>query len=112
MTRTKILSIVLLAVACTGRTQAAEQTEQKVLELARGEWIDRRENTCLIGSAGTGITHVASSLGLAACRQGRRVRFFTAARLVTLLEEEQKQYQLDRFLTTQDKDDRVLAASA
>jgi len=36
---------------------------------------------------------------LAACRQGRRVRFFTAAALVTHLEEAQKQYQLDRFLT-------------
>ena len=36
---------------------------------------------------------------MAACRQGRRVRFFTAAALVTHLEEAQKQYQLDRFLT-------------
>jgi DNA replication protein DnaC len=37
-------------------------------------------------------------LGLAACRQGRRVRFFTAAGLVNRLEEAQKQYQLDRLL--------------
>ena len=28
--------------------------KQKILELARGEWIDRNENVCLIGSAGTG----------------------------------------------------------
>ena len=75
----------------------------KILELARGEWIDQHVNTCLIGSPGTGKTHLAVSLGLAACRQGRRVRFFTAANLVNRLEEAQKQYQLDRFLSQLDK---------
>ena len=82
--------------------------KQKILELARGEWIDRQENVCLIGSAGTGKTHVATALGLAACRQGRRVRFFTAATLVNALEEAQKQYQLDRFLTQLDKADLLI----
>jgi DNA replication protein DnaC len=77
--------------------------KQKILELARGEWIDRKENVCLVGAAGTGKTHIATSLGLAACRLGRRVRFFTAASLVTRLEEAQKQYQLERFLTQLDK---------
>jgi DNA replication protein DnaC len=43
-------------------------------------------------------THLATALGLAACRQGKRVRFTTAAALVTRLEEAQKQYQLDRVL--------------
>ncbi len=43
--------------------------KQKVLELARGEWIDRHTNCCLIGSPGTGKTHIAVALGLAACRQ-------------------------------------------
>ncbi len=70
----------------------------KILELARGEWIEQHANICLIGNSGTGKTHVAISLGLAACRQGWRVRFFTAAGLVNRLEEAQKQYQLDRFL--------------
>ena len=82
--------------------------KQKLLELAGGGWIDQRENVCLIGSAGTGKTHIATSLGLAACRQGRRVRFFTAATLVTQLEEKQKQYQLDRFLTALDKADLLI----
>ena len=40
--------------------------KQKVLELARGEWIEQHFNCCLIGSAGTGKTHVATALGLAA----------------------------------------------
>ena len=70
----------------------------KVLELANGEWIEQRFNLCFIGNSGTGKTHLATALGLAACRQGWRVRFFTAAGLVNHLEEAQKQYQLDRFL--------------
>src|SRR6516162_625611 len=72
--------------------------KQKILELSRGEWIDQHYNCCLIGNAGTGKTHLATALGMAACRQGKRVRFFTAAGLVNHLEEAQKQYQLDRFL--------------
>src|SRR5262245_28593925 len=70
--------------------------KQKVLELARGEWIEQHYNGCLIGNAGTGKTHVATALGLAACRQGKRVRFFTAAGLVNHLEEAQQQHRLDR----------------
>lgn len=82
--------------------------KQKVLELARGEWLDERCNCCLIGNSGTGKTHVAIGLGLAACRQGRRVRFFTAAALVGRLEQAQKQYQLDRFLNQLDKTDLLI----
>jgi DNA replication protein DnaC len=77
--------------------------KQKLLELSRGEWLDKKENCCLIGSPGTGKTHLAIALGLAACGQGRRVRFFTTANLVNHLEEMQKQYQLERFLTQLDK---------
>lgn len=82
--------------------------KQKILELARGEWIEKNFNCCLIGSPGTGKTHLAIALGLAACRQGRRVRFFAAAALVNHLEEAQKQYQLDRFLTQLDKTDLLI----
>lgn len=82
--------------------------KQKILELARGEWIDQHYNVCLIGAPGTGKTHLAIALGQAACRQGRRVRFFTAATLVNRLEEAQKQYQLERFLTQLDKTDLLI----
>ena len=51
-----------------------------------------------MGSHGTGKTRIAVSLGQAACRAGLRVRFFTAAELVSQLEKAQKQYTLDRFL--------------
>ncbi len=81
----------------------ASLNKQKVLGLSQGQWIDRRENCCFIGSPGTGKTHLAIALGLAACRQGRRVRFFTTASLVNRLEELQKQYQLERFLSQLDR---------
>ena len=80
----------------------------KVLELARGEWVEQRGNCCLIGSPGTGKTHLAVALGLAACRLGKRVRFFTAAALVTRLEEAQKQHQLERALAQLDRADLLI----
>jgi DNA replication protein DnaC len=82
--------------------------KQKVLELARGEWIDQHFNCCLIGGSGTGKTHVATSLGLALCRLGKRVRFVTAAGLVTQLEEANQQHRLDRLLAQLDRVDLLL----
>ena len=79
-------------------TALAHLSKSKIMELARCEWIEYKYNCCLVGSHGTGKTHVAVGLGLAACRAGLRVRFFTAAELVSQLEKEQKQYTLDRFL--------------
>ena len=75
----------------------------KIVELARGQWIDEKFNLCLLGNAGTGKTHLAIALCQAACRTGKRVRFFTAAALVNALEEAQKQYRLERFLGQLDK---------
>jgi DNA replication protein DnaC len=78
-------------------------SKPKVLELARCEWVEQKFNCCLVGSHGTGKTHLAVGWGLAACRAGLRVRFFTAAGLVNRLEQEQKQYTLDRFLRQLDR---------
>ena len=89
-------------------TAVPSLSKPKVLELARGEWIVQRFNICIVGSPGTGKTHLATALGLAACRQGKRVRFFTAATLVTRLEEAQKQYQLDRVLAQLDRIDLLI----
>ncbi len=68
-------------------TAAPRLNKQLVLELARGEWIERRENVILIGNPGTGKTHLALALGLAACHRAHDVRFFTAAGLVNALVE-------------------------
>jgi DNA replication protein DnaC len=56
--------------------------KKMVLELARCEWIGRRENVLCLGNSGTGKTHIGLALGLAACQRGLRVRFTTAAALV------------------------------
>jgi DNA replication protein DnaC len=58
-----------------------------VAELARAEFIDRRENVLLVGNPGTGKTHLAIALSAAACARGYRVRFFRVTELVTLLIE-------------------------
>jgi DNA replication protein DnaC len=82
--------------------------KQKVLELARGQWVEQHSNCCLIGNAGTGKTHVAIALGLAICRLGQRVRFAAAASLVTQLEEAQQQHRLDRLLSQLDRLDLLI----
>lgn len=68
-----------------------------VRELVRGEYLDRRENVLFIGNSGTGKTHLATALALAACGQGRSVRFFTATGLVTQLLERREDRELERF---------------
>jgi DNA replication protein DnaC len=69
-----------------------------VLELAKGEYLVKQENIVLLGSMGTGKTHCAIALGLAACRQGKRVRFYTATGLVNELLEAQEERSLGRKL--------------
>jgi DNA replication protein DnaC len=68
-----------------------------VLELARGEFIDRRECVLALGNSGTGKTHIALAIGLAACQKGYRVRFTTAASLVHELMEARDEKRLLRF---------------
>jgi DNA replication protein DnaC len=80
----------------------------KVLDLARGEYVERHENVALIGSIGTGKTHVAIALGLAACEQGRRVRFYTAAGLINELLEAQEAHRLSRLETWLMKQDVII----
>jgi len=75
------------------------------MELARGDFIDRRENIIALGPSGTGKTHIALGLGLAACQRGRKVRFTTAAALVHELIEaadERRLQRLQKQLVSQD----------
>ena len=58
-----------------------------VAELARCEFIDKRENVLLVGNPGTGKSHLATALAAAACAKGYKVRFFRATELVTTLIE-------------------------
>jgi DNA replication protein DnaC len=68
-----------------------------VLELARCEYLARRENVIALGNAGTGKTHIALGLGLAACQKGLPVGFTTAAALVHELIEARDEKRLLRL---------------
>ena len=71
--------------------------KMQVLELARCEWIDRRENVIALGPSGTGKTHIALGLGLSACQKGLSVGFVTAAALVHELMEARDERRLLRL---------------
>jgi DNA replication protein DnaC len=68
-----------------------------VLDLVRGDYLSRRENILLVGPSGTGKTHLATALGMAACEQGRRVRFWRVTELITTLREADEDRQLLRL---------------
>jgi DNA replication protein DnaC len=80
----------------------------KVLELAKGEYLAKKENVALMGNMGTGKTHGAISLGLLACRQGKKVRFITATGLINDLVEAQEQHTLGRRLAQIQKLDLLI----
>lgn len=69
----------------------------KVLALGQGEFIGRKENVLLIGNPGTGKTHIATALGVQACRAGHRVRFWRTSTLVNEIIAAQQEYRLGRF---------------
>ena len=76
-----------------------------VVELARCEYVDRRENVIALGNSGTGKTHIALGLGLAACQKGMKVRFTTTAALVHEMIEavdERRLQRLQKQLSSQD----------
>jgi DNA replication protein DnaC len=74
--------------------------EQAVLELTKGHYLEANENIILVSPTGTGKTHISVALGIAACRQGKRVRFTTAAGLINELIEAQAQLRLSKLETT------------
>jgi DNA replication protein DnaC len=59
--------------------------------------VDRHQNIIALGPSGTGKTHIALGLGLAACQRGLKVRFTTAAALVLDLIEAQDERRLQRL---------------
>lgn len=68
-----------------------------VLDLARAEFVDRRENVIALGPSGVGKTHIAIGLGLAACQRGIKTRFATAAAIVHELMEARDEKRLLRL---------------
>jgi len=72
--------------------------KQRVLSLAEGAYLEQAEPVVMVGNPGLGKTHIAIGLGLCACRQGARVRFFTVTGLVNELTHAQQEHQLSKLL--------------
>lgn len=87
--------------------QAPQIPAARIRELAEGGYIDRSEPVVLIGECGTGKSHLATGLCLAACHQKRRVRFTTAAALVNELVEAKQNNQVRRLMTRWQKYDLI-----
>jgi len=66
--------------------------------LAAGNYLDNGEPVVMLGDSGTGKTHLLIGLGLAACEQGRRVRYVTTAHLVNELVEAADERVLTRVV--------------
>ena len=79
-------------------TDAVPGIAAQLAALATGAWIDAGQPLVLLGDSGTGKTHLLIGLGLAACEQGRRVRYVTTAALVNELAEAAGQRQLSRVV--------------
>lgn len=79
-----------------------------VTQLMRGEYIDRRDNILLLGNPGTGKTHIATALGVEACAQGRKVRFFRVTELITSLLEARDDRTLQRLRAQLNKLDLLI----
>ena len=89
-------------------TKAPGLPKMKILKLAEGMFVKRRENIICTGKAGTGKTHIAISLGMAALQMNLRVRFIPVMQLVQELQLAAAEYRLPRYLKTWNKIELVI----
>ena len=65
-------------------------SQAQVQQLATAAFMETAHNLILVGGTGTGKTHIATALGVAAVHRGKRVRFYNAVDLVNQLEREKQ----------------------
>jgi DNA replication protein DnaC len=89
---------------------AAQPSLNRVLvaELLRCEFVERRESVIFLGHPGTGKTHLATALGIAACQRGKRVRFCRVTELITQLMEAREERTLLRMKSSLAKFDLLI----
>jgi len=77
--------------------QESAVNETQIRQLHTGEYLTTARNIVLVGGTGTGKTHLATSLGRAAIRQGKRVRFYSVVDLVNQLDTEKREGRAGRL---------------
>lgn len=78
-------------------TVVPKLNKKRILDLARCQYVAGRENVVFVGPPGTGKSHLAIALGREACRQGKRVKFFTACGLATAYDEARAEREVKRL---------------
>jgi DNA replication protein DnaC len=71
---------------------------ESVKELGNGDFINKKENLCLMGVQGTGKSHSLIAVGRQLCEMGFSVKFYTACALVNALDEAREQHKLSKFM--------------
>lgn len=97
--RLKEAKFPLLKPLETFEFEAVPQLDKRLMrDLAAGDYLKDRRNVILMGKSGTGKTHLATALGIEACRQSKRVRFVTGYALANELIEARTEKELNRLL--------------
>ena len=79
-----------------------------IVSLLECQFIKKRENIICVGQSGTGKTHIATAIGVAATQQGFKVRFIKVSDLIQELLKAESEYRLPRYLKTWGKYDLVI----
>lgn len=77
-------------------------------DLKSGKFIDKLENLICYGPVGTGKSHLATAIGVAACSMGKKVKFFRTASLVNQLNEAKAKGELKKFMKQIEKADLLI----
>lgn len=80
----------------------------KVEDLKQATFVEEKKNLILYGNVGTGKSYLAIAAGVAACNNGKTVRFFRTAALINKLSEAQKKGELGKFLKKLYKADLII----
>lgn len=89
-------------------TSAPKLPKTTIISLAECRFIRERENIICVGQSGTGKTHIATALAVAAIQQGFKVRFIRVSDLVQELLKAESEYRLPRYLKSWNKYDLVI----
>jgi DNA replication protein DnaC len=69
-------------------------------DIESAAFVSKKENLVLMGSVGTGKTHLATAIALNLCEQGRHVRFYTATGLANILQDKHQRGTLNNYMAS------------